>query len=194
MADSDYIRTPGPETQTNDPFFTVTPAATGAPAASSGGYGYAGGIATAAGGIASAYATYKSGQTQKKIARFNARYAKQQAAQAIQAGEFTANRVAQHERQVEAAGRAAAASSGVVAGAGSQHFIAESNRAAADMDRRMIDLNARREAYGFTVKAQGDTIAGRLAESSANAGAVSTLLNTGSKLWMQSDQTPITFT
>jgi hypothetical protein len=163
----------------------------GAPLGSAGtsaGSNYGGAVATGVGGLATAYATYESGRAQKRLAAFNARYAKMQSEQALQAGEFAANRVAEHTRQVEAAGRAAAAGSGVVAGAGSQRYIAASNEAAGAMDQLMIDLNARRQAYGYQVKAQADTIEGRMAGSAANVTAAQTLLNTGSRLWMQSDQ------
>lgn len=151
------------------------------------GSGYAGPVANAAGGIASAYAQYSAGQANKRLARQNARMANEQADQAIQTGKFQANRVGQQERIIEGAQKASAASQGVVVGAGTQHHLAEASQAASEMDQRMIELNARREAYGFRARAAIDTFQGKQAARAGTMAATETALNTGSKLWQQVD-------
>ncbi len=151
-------------------------------------YSNAGGYAlTAAGGVASAFASYASGQGNARIARQNARMARQQADQAIQTGHLMVGRVENQERRVEASQQAAAAGGGIVAGAGTQAKLAESARYAADMDERMIALNARREAYGYKSRAAIDTFQGRLAAQAGTMQAAETALNTGNKLWQQYD-------
>jgi hypothetical protein len=151
-------------------------------------YSNAGGYAmTAVGGLTSAYASYASGQANARIARINAKLAQRQADQAIQTGHLAVGRVQSQERQIEASQQASAAGQGIVAGAGTQRNLAESSQAAADMDERMIGLNAAREAYGYKSRAAIDTFQGRLAEQEGTAAAAETALNTGNRLWQEYD-------
>jgi hypothetical protein len=148
---------------------------------------YAGEALTAIGGLTSAYASYMAGRANKKIADFNARMARVQAAQAIQAGEFNANRVAIAAQRQQGAAQAAEAGAGIVAGAGTAKAVEASNEAASNMDRLMIELNARREAYGFQVRAAADTMEGKLAEQKGAMQAGAALLDTGAQEWLESD-------
>lgn len=139
------------------------------------------------GGLTSAYAQYMAGKAQRRIADWNAKQARVQAAQAIQAGDFAANRVAIQEQQTLGRQRAAEAGSGIIAGAGTARAVEASSEAASEMDRTMIELNARRQAYGYQVKAAGDTLTGQMEQQRDTFGAMSTLLNTGSQVWLDAD-------
>ncbi len=143
--------------------------------------------ATAAGGIAKAWAQDKSGRANQRLARINAAGARVQADQALQAGEFNANRLAAKEGVMQGAEDAAQAAGGTVVGAGTSRLVAASSKAAAMADEQMIRLNARREAYGFNSRAAIDDFQGDLAKREGRNAAVETLLNTGSKLWTEAD-------
>lgn len=164
---------------TNRPQGPAAPATTG-----SNWLGYG---ATAAGGVAKAYAQAKTGRANQRLARINARAARVQADQAIQAGEFTANRIEARERVIEGADRAAQAAGGTVVGAGTSRLVEAASKAAALSDEQMVRINARREAYGFRSRAAIDDFQGKLAKREGDLGAVETLLNTGTKLWQQAD-------
>lgn len=139
-------------------------------------------------GGATAYAQYSAGQANKRIAMGNARIAREQAAQAEQSGQFAANRVYEHERQIEGSMKASAASSGIVAGAGTSGRAAASSAAASDMDRYLIQLNARRQAYGFQTKAAIDTFEGNLAARKGEQEAIGTLGHTAAKVALLGDE------
>lgn len=157
------------------------------PASSLSAYDYGSMGMAAVGGITSAYAQYQAGKAQKKIANWNAAQARVQSAQALQAGEFNANRVAIQAEQTQGRQRAAEAGSGIIAGAGTSRAVEASSEAASDMDRFMIELNAKRQAYGYQVKAAGDTLTGQMDMQRGEMGAASTLLNTGSQVWLDAD-------
>lgn len=146
---------------------------------------YAGIATTAAGGVMKAYGIYQAGKYNRRVATINAKAANEQANQAREAGVFAENRLAIREHQVESADRAAAGSSGIVAGAGSNRNVIAANQATSAMDQLMIELNARREAYGFKARAAAATAEGRMASATAHQEVASTLLNTGNKLWQE---------
>ncbi len=143
--------------------------------------------ATAAGGLTKALAQDRAGRANQRLARINAHLARTQADQAIQAGDFAANRVATKEAVMEGADRARQAAGGTVVGAGTSRLVAASSKAAAMADEQMIRLNARRQAYGFNAKASIDDFEGKLARQGGRMAAAETLLNTGDKLWQESD-------
>lgn len=143
--------------------------------------------ATAIGGLTSAYAQYSAGQYNKKIGRINAELARTQGSQAEQAGALAANRLEGRERLVEGADAASAAAGNTVVGAGTNRAVIESNRSATAMDRYMIELNARREAYGYRVRATGDEMSADMAGRTGDMGAASTLINTAADEWLESD-------
>ena len=142
---------------------------------------------TAIGGITSAIGQYYSGQANKAIAGANAQIAGIQAQEAERTGVFASNRAVIRGHQIEEQQRASQAASGVVVGAGTAGSALESTEAASHMDALMIQRNAAREALGYQLKATNDTMHGRLAESSADMGAISTLLNTGAQEWLETD-------
>ncbi len=144
--------------------------------------------ATAAGGLAKAYAQDQAGKGNQRLARTNARLARVQADQALQAGEFAASRVAAKERVLEGAERAAQGSSGTVVGAGTSRLVAKADEFASIADRQMIQLNARREAYGFRSKAAIDEFEGRLARRSGQLAALQTIGETGTQMYRNRDR------
>ncbi|MES2531925.1 MAG: hypothetical protein V4636_12885 [Pseudomonadota bacterium] len=150
--------------------------------------------ATAVGGVASAFAQYSAGRANQRIARINAAAAREQATQAEQSGHLQANRLAAQQRVGEGGLQASAAGAGVVAGTGGRAQVAASQRFAAAEDRRMIMLNARRQAFGFRSRAAVDTFQGKLAMQEGRMDAAATLLNTGNKLWRQGSSDRIRFT
>ncbi len=157
--------------------------ASGTQAAASANTSYGGAAITAAGGLYRAYSEYESGQYNQSAADINARLAERQGRQAVKAGVSAINLKERQLAQVQGAGRAAAAGSGVVAGAGSNRAVMASNAAVTHMDETMIALNARRQAYGFAVQAEADRQAGDLAEAEGKQRAVGTLLNTAGQEW-----------
>lgn len=140
------------------------------------------------GGLTSAYAQYMAGRTNRRIANWNAAQARVQAAQAKEAGGLAANRVSTQEAETLGRQRGAEAGAGIVAGAGTARNVEASSQAASEMDKTMIELNARRAAYGFQMRAASDTAQGRIAEQQGEMGGIASLLNTQSQLWLESDQ------
>lgn len=142
---------------------------------------------TALGGATSAFAAYTSAQYNKRVARQNAALARMQAVQAVQAGEYAKNRVALRERMIEGQQSGAAAAGNTLVGAGSNATARTASQGASAMDQYLIELNARREAYGFQVKAAADSAAGRMSQQEGTMGITETLLNTGSQEMLEAD-------
>ncbi len=162
--------------------------ASATPAASASvGSNWVGNTTTAIGGAGTAWAQYSAGRANQRLARINAAGAKRQAAESLQAGQFASNRVLAQEGQAEGAQVAAQAAGGTVVGAGTSGLVRASGRAMSNMDRFLIQLNARRQAYGFQSRAAIDTFEGKQAAAQGDMAAVKTLLNTGDKLWQNAD-------
>ena len=142
---------------------------------------------TAAGGITSIMGQLSAGKLNKSIADANASVAEAQATEATHAGDFAASKAAEAGAQLEARQRGAIASSGTVVGAGTNRAVLGDTEQVTAVNQEMIKRNAIREALGFTSKAAGDEMAGQAAESGARMGAISTLLNTGSQEWLETD-------
>ena len=142
---------------------------------------------TAAGGLISANAQYLTGKTNKHIAEVNAKIAESQRDQALQAGAYTAGRVAMHGRQLESTQQAAQAAGGTVVGAGTNQAVTDNTEQASSMDALMIQRNAAREALGYQLKASADRMQGDQAMAAGKSGAIASLLNTGSQEWLESD-------
>lgn len=149
-----------------------------------------GGMAlTAAGAFTSAFGTYLAAKYNRHTLERNAQLARMQAQQAIQAGQFAANRVTTRERTMEGQQRSSAAAGGVVANAGSNKAVQASSEAAGAMDRYMIELNARRQALGFNLRAVGDESQGRLEDLNAKQQIGSTVANAAAMEWLEADPT-----
>jgi hypothetical protein len=142
---------------------------------------------TAAGGVTSALAQLSAGKTNQAIARANASVAESKAEEATNAGEFAANKAIERGRQLEGVQRAAFAGQGVVAGAGTAGLVQKDTEQVSAVNAEMIKRNAAREALGLTTQAKTDIMQGDAAAAQGRMGAVSTLLNTGSQEWLESD-------
>lgn len=142
---------------------------------------------TAAGGVTSALAQLSAGKTNQAIARANASVAEAKSEEALNAGQFAANKAIERGRQVEATQRAGFAGQGVVAGAGTAGLVQKDTEQVSAVDAEMIRRNAQREALGFTSQAAADRMQGDAAAAQGRMGALSTLLNTGSQEWLESD-------
>ena len=143
----------------------------------------------AAGGISTAIATFEAGKMSQSLARFNANYAKTQADQAVQAGNFAAVRRQVVGNLQEGQTIARQSNSGTVANAGSNRAVIASQEAGTAQDRYLLQLNAGRQAQALQVRAAGDVLTGEQAKATGEMGALSTLLNTGSNEWLESDPT-----
>lgn len=168
---------------------------------------YGGYAATAASGVASAYAQYQAGRANRRLARINARLANEQADQTFEAAHLAEGRMEAQGRRIRGAQRATAAGTGTVAGAGTQARLAAADSAALSMDRFLLQLNARRQAYGFRSRAAIDSFQGRLADIEGRQGAAAALTGTvgalarqrheerllsqGSEHWQQASYQPI---
>lgn len=142
---------------------------------------------TAFGGIGKIFDTMYQGQANARIAGDNAIIAKQQAQEALEAGEFDANRVQDRAARLVGTERGAMAGQGVIAGAGTGANVLSTTSQAGAMDALMIKRNAARQALGYDIKAGGDEMAGRLASATSKQEMVSTFLNTGSQEWLEGD-------
>ena len=123
------------------------------------------------------YGQYRAGKANTAIARANEAYARMQAAQAIDAGEFAANQADVHETALAAHQAAGFAAQGVVSGAGTAGDVVKSSAVVSDADKAMIRMNARRQSYGLTAQANMYQTQGDMATKGANLGMAATLLS-----------------
>lgn len=151
------------------------------------GTNWVGNSTTAIGGLTTAWGQFSAGRANQRLARINAAGARRQAAESLQAGQFSANRVLSQQGQEHGAMKAAQAGGGTVVGAGTSGLAQASARAGSNMDRFLIQLNARRQAYGYQSKAAVDLFEGKQTQVAGDLGAAETLLNTGDKLWQNAD-------
>ncbi len=142
---------------------------------------------TLVGGAVSAYATYEAGKDNEAVHRFNAEQARIQASQAIQAGDFAISEREARERYIEGVTRAGFASQGVVVGAGTSAAVLRNEANVSAMDKMMIGLNARRQAYGHQAMAIDQERQGKAAMLKGETGAVATLLNTENQWRLEGD-------
>lgn len=129
-----------------------------------------------AGMVLGAYGNYESGQANSAIDRMNAAYARTQAAQTLEAGEFKAGVTDVKETALAGAQASSFAAQGVVAGAGSAASVVEASDAMSQADKGMIRLNASRQAYGFETQAANDDFQARMARRMGDLGAVSSVV------------------
>lgn len=147
----------------------------------------AGMISTVAGGLSKAWGTYESGKYNKKVAEFNAEYARIQASQALAEGREMANRRELKERYIEGQTRSGFAEQDVIVGAGTSRAVMQSEATMNAADQQAIEINARRRAYGFEVTAADQDARGKFSELRGETGAISTLIDTGSEAMLEDD-------
>lgn len=129
-----------------------------------------------AGSMMSAYGAYQSGHANAAILRMNAEYARTQAAEARQAGEYQAGIVDIKEAGMAGAEASSFAGQGVVAGAGSAASVVTTSAAVSEADKAMLRLNASRQAYGFEMQATNDQFQADMAIRGASWGAATSVV------------------
>ncbi len=157
---------------------TYTAPATQTPSSQGSTHNY-GQAMTLVGGTMAAYGEYEAGKENQATARWNAEQARIQATQAIQAGDYAISEREARERYIEGGTRASFAGQGVVVGAGTSAAVLRNEANVSAMDKMMIGLNARRQAYGHQVMAIDQERRGDAAMRKGEMEAASTLLSTG---------------
>lgn len=148
----------------------------------------AGGMAlTAAGAATSMYGTYLSSRYNRNALRQSAQLARMQAQQAREAGAFAAARVSTREGLIEAQERGSAAGGNVLVNSGSNKAVQYSTEQGSNMDRYMIETNARRQAFGYQMRGVGLDSEARMQTQNATMAMAGTAVNAGSQLWLESD-------
>lgn len=142
---------------------------------------------TALGGLTSAYSQIQAGKANSASATANSEMAMNQATEATNAGAFAAARASIRGQQVASKALAGQAGQGVVAGAGTGGAVVQDSIQGSQMDALMIQRNAAREAIGLQTKAAEDQQEAVSDERKGDAGAISTLLNTGAQEWLEAD-------
>lgn len=134
---------------------------------------------TAISGAGNAFSQYEAGQSNKAIDRFNAANSRIQAEQASQAGATEQARAGIKEGILRGAQTSAFAGQGVIAGAGTARAVVAGGEAVSEMDKLMIGINARRQAYGYKVQAAGESFAADQAARLGTERALAGLAETG---------------
>ncbi len=135
----------------------------------------------AASGVTSAVSSIAAGRSAKKISEYNARIARQQAADATLRGKAAEGTHRRRVSQLIGRQRAAIGASGAAVDQGSAFDIIEDTVALGELDALQIRNNAAREALGYETQATSLLFQGRLARREANVQAFSTLLGTGAQ-------------
>lgn len=139
-----------------------------------------GAAASVAGSGMAAYGSYKQGQFQKDMAKYNASLNKRRAWYAQKNGEIDAAAAEKRHRQLMGAGRAAFAGNGVLLesrpeSATAMWEVDQAKEMAWEKER--IRSNAELEAWGFTSNASALVAEGKNAAWAGNMGAVGSILS-----------------
>lgn len=134
------------------------------------------------GGLMTAWGQHEAGDANGDILRFNADYKRTLSAQTMESGEFHAGVADLKETQLAGAQASSAASQGVVVGAGSAGSVVADSLAMSESDKTMIRLNARRQAYGYNVSAESDSLAGDNAIRQGNMAAAGTVVSSAGSI------------
>lgn len=124
----------------------------------------------------SAFGQHQAGQDAEAAAKRNARLARLAAADAVQRGAMEAGRTRMQGTQTIGAQKTAMAASGVDVSSGSPLALMADTRMLSEMDARMIENNAAREAWGLRTGASEMVRQGKAAAQAGTLGAAGTLL------------------
>ncbi len=138
-------------------------------------------------GAGNAASSYEAGQSNKAISRFNAANSRIQAEQALESGATQEARAGIKEGILRGEQTSAFAGQGVLANAGTARSVIAGSEAVSEMDKLMIGVYARRQAYGYKVQAAGETFAGKQAARAGNEAAIAGLLRTGGSVMEKSN-------
>lgn len=137
---------------------------------------------TALGGATKAYGSYEAGQTNARLARYNASVEQMQSNYAIQAGKSQEAVEDLKARRIAGSLSASQTGQGVVVGAGTGAAVAKSSENMTEMDKLMIDINASRKAFGYQVHAFDYGMRAEEDERRGTMGALTSLMDTGTEL------------
>ena len=137
-----------------------------------------------AGMLLGAYGQYQAGQANSAILRMNAAYARQQEAQALEAGEYQAGVRDLKETQLAGEQASSFATQGVVAGAGTAGSVVTAGEAMSQADEAMIRVNARRQAFGLESQALSDEFQAKMAKQGAGWGAATSVVSGAGQMGM----------
>ena len=164
-----------------------------------------GGASTVASGIIGAVGAQSQGRAQANmyqyqagVARVNATVAKQDSDYAREAGEVEATNAGMRTRAEVGATRAGMAAGNVDINSGSGKRVVASETAIGQENEATIRANAAKRAYGFDVKAAGDTatagamdVAATTSREAGDINAISTIIGTAGSVaskWSQYGQ------
>ena len=136
----------------------------------------------ALGGATKAYGQYEAGETNAKLARYNASIAELQGRYATQAGAEQKNVEDLKAKRIAGSLAASTAGQGVVVGAGTSAAVAKSSEEMTEMDKLMIDINASRKAFGYNVHAFNYGLQADLDKERGTMGALTSLMDTGTTM------------
>lgn len=136
-----------------------------------------------AGTAVSAYGAYQQGQTQKKIANYNAKVGELNADDAIQRGAISAEQQRARVRQIEGTQRALMGASGAEVGTGTLGKVLEQTATMGELDARQIEVNAQREAWGLRTQGALGRVEGEAAAQAGSLNAFGSLLTGGSQAY-----------
>jgi hypothetical protein len=139
--------------------------------------------ATLLNGVSSAYSGHQAGKLNDSMARFNAKIADMQAADAMQRAGVDEVKLRNNVQSTLATQRAGYASQGVVVDQDTAAELARQTAAMRDVDVMTIRNNARQEAWGYKVQAINDRLGGLFGRLTADNQARQTLLTSGAKAY-----------
>lgn len=132
-----------------------------------------------AGTLSSSFAEFQQGRARRAISETNERISELRAKEATRRGGARVARSKQAFKKLLGKQRAALAAQGIDIGSGSALDIQEETQVMSELDALTIKTNAAREAFGIRAGGRGEAVEGRLAETEATTGAISTLLTGG---------------
>lgn len=145
-------------------------------------------ITTAMAGAFSAYTSSQASKFQAKIANQRAEIADDMAQDALERGQEEKRKQRERTAQLVSQQEAELAAAGIALGEGSAVDLIADTAYVGEIDARIIENNAVREAYGHELTALGQRADAGAYGFQARVGPAATLLNTGSTILGQAGQ------
>lgn len=147
--------------------------------------GYAGIALQIAGGVSNYMAADSAGKAADGVAKFNAKVADLQAADAIKRAETDSADRSKETAQLQGAQKAALAAQGIDPNevGGTAEDILSSTQQLNDRDVATIKSNALRTAWGYKIDAKNSRMAGDIARSQGQQRAIGGAINTGAAIY-----------
>jgi len=142
-----------------------------------------GAVAAVASAAVSGYATYQSGQTQKKAGKYNEKMGEYRALDAAQRGASEAAAKRDRARRIAAQQAEGMAASGVDINSGTPLALLTETAGLGELDALTTVNNARREAWGYQTQGTLDRYQGKMAGRSGVLNAGGTFLGGASNAY-----------